>query len=65
MPQCSKCGLQKEFQDFHREGGQVKKQCRECRKKYMASYYLNNKARILETVKKWQAAHPKPGRGTS
>ena len=59
MPQCTRCGLVKEWTEYHRQRGKFKLQCKACRSKYMAEYYLKNKAKILERVKKWQALHPK------
>ncbi len=53
MKTCLKCGLIKEYSEYHAKRGKPQPQCKACRSKYMAKLYLDNREREIAKHKAW------------
>lgn len=58
---CSKCGIEKEFCEFHksiRSNDGYRERCKECRKVDTTLYYQNNTNKIKEIITKYRKNNP-------
>jgi tagatose-1,6-bisphosphate aldolase len=59
---CSKCGVEKEFCEFHKSTrckDGYRERCKECRKVDTTLYYKNNANKIKERITKYRKNNPK------
>lgn len=58
---CAKCGETKPVVEFHKHqscAGGLRPDCKSCRKREAAEYYIENKERILKRNREWALSNP-------